>query len=257
MRTVRLTVNGRSVVEAIDERTHLADFLRDKLTLTATHLRCEQGVCGACTLLIDGQPARSCITYAALCEGAEVTTLEGLEHDSVVTALRRAFMAEHALQCGFCTPAMLVTARDIVTRVAFADDSRIRLELSGNLCRCTGYAGIVRAIRRVLDERNAGTLSATRPSRERLGQVGARPQHSLRRASSPFRQGLHPQARLRPLTPSALPQQYPTSRSDNPSPSRSRPRRSGAFFPTSPALCRACRARHWPGRSRTTVSSAA
>jgi aerobic carbon-monoxide dehydrogenase small subunit len=174
MRTIRLTVNGRPVVEAIDERMHLADFLREKLTLTATHLRCEQGVCGACTLLIDGQTARSCITYAALCEGAEVTTLEGLEHDPVVVALRHAFMMEHGLQCGFCTPAMLVTARDIVTRVPDAEDARIRLELSGNLCRCTGYAGIVRAIRRVLDERKAGTLKATVPVRERLGPVGTR-----------------------------------------------------------------------------------
>jgi len=175
MRTVRLTVNGRPVTETVDERMHLADFLREKLTLTATHLRCEQGVCGACTLLIDGHPARSCITYAVLCEGADITTLEGLEHDPVVVALRRAFMVEHGLQCGFCTPAMLVTARDIVTRVTDADDARIRLELSGNLCRCTGYAGIVRAIRRVVNERKAGTLVAAAPARERLGPVGARP----------------------------------------------------------------------------------
>ena len=175
MRTVRLTVNGQPVTETVDERMHLADFLREKLTLTATHLRCEQGVCGACTLLIDGHPARSCITYAVLCEGADITTLEGLEHDPVVVALRRAFMVEHGLQCGFCTPAMLVTARDIVTRVTDADDARIRLELSGNLCRCTGYAGIVRAIRRVVNERKAGTLVAAAPARERLGPVGARP----------------------------------------------------------------------------------
>ena len=174
MRTVSLTVNGRAVTEAIDERTHLADFLREKLTLTATHLRCEQGVCGACTLLIDGQPARSCITYAALCDGAEVTTLEGLEHDPVMAALRRAFMAEHGLQCGFCTPGMLVTARDIITRLPEADDARIRLELSGNLCRCTGYVGIVRAIRRVAAERKAGRLAPVTSARDRLGPVGAR-----------------------------------------------------------------------------------
>jgi carbon-monoxide dehydrogenase small subunit len=174
MRTVRLTVNGRPVTETVDERMHLADFLRDKLTLTATHLRCEQGVCGACTLLIDGHPARSCITYAVLCEGADITTLEGLEHDPVVAALRQAFMMEHGLQCGFCTPAMLVTARDIVTRVPDADDARIRLELSGNLCRCTGYAGIVRAIRRVINESKAGKLETSAPVRERLGPVGAR-----------------------------------------------------------------------------------
>jgi carbon-monoxide dehydrogenase small subunit len=175
MRNVGLIINGRYVVETIDERMHLADFLREKLTLTATHLRCEQGVCGACTLLIDGHPARSCITYTVLCEGADITTLEGLEADPVVTVLRQAFIKEHGLQCGFCTPAMLVTARDIVMRLPQADDARIRRELSGNLCRCTGYAGIVRAIRRVLDERSGGNLTAGAPAQQRLGPVGARP----------------------------------------------------------------------------------
>ena len=174
MKTLHITVNGRPVVETIDERMHLADFLRDKLNLTATHLRCEQGVCGACTLLIDGEPARSCITYAGLCEGADVTTLEGLEHDPVIAALRDAFSVEHGLQCGFCTPGMLVTARDIIVRLPDADDARVRLELSGNLCRCTGYVGIVRAIRRVLDARNAGMLTVNAAPRRNLGPVGAR-----------------------------------------------------------------------------------
>ena len=150
---VRLTVNGKTVVESVEPRTHLADLLRDKLRLTGTHLRCEQGVCGACTVLIDGQPARSCITYASLCEGASVVTIEGLENDAVTARLRRAFSLEHGLQCGFCTPGMLVTARDIVMRIPDADEARIRLELSGNLCRCTGYAGIVRAVQRVLAEK--------------------------------------------------------------------------------------------------------
>jgi carbon-monoxide dehydrogenase small subunit len=174
MKTLHITVNGRPVVETIDERMHLADFLRDKLNLTATHLRCEQGVCGACTLLIDGEPARSCITYAGLCEGADVTTLEGLEHDTVIAALREAFSAEHGLQCGFCTPGMLVTARDVITRLPEADEARVRLELSGNLCRCTGYVGIVRAIRRVLDARKAGMLTVNAAPRKSLGPVGAR-----------------------------------------------------------------------------------
>jgi aerobic carbon-monoxide dehydrogenase small subunit len=174
MRTVRLRVNGRDVTEAMDERTHLADFLRDKLALTATHLRCEQGVCGACTLLIDGQPARSCITYAVLCEGADVTTLEGLEKDPVIAALRDAFTAEHGLQCGYCTPGMLVTARDIVTRLPDADEARIRLELAGNLCRCTGYVGIVRAIRRVLEACRNGNVVAAAPAPRRRGPVGSR-----------------------------------------------------------------------------------
>src|SRR6516164_6365879 len=136
MKAVGLTVNGLPVIETVEPRTHLADLLRERLGLTGTHLRCEQGACGACTLLIDGQPVRSCITYAVLCEGAQITTIEGLEDDPVMTALRQAFTAEHGLQCGFCTPGMLITARDIVTRLPAADQRRVRLELSGNLCRC-------------------------------------------------------------------------------------------------------------------------
>ena len=174
MKPIQLTVNGRSVVESVEARTHLADFLREKLNLTGTHLRCEQGVCGACTLLIDGQPARSCITYAVMCDGAAITTIEGLDDDPVMAALRRAFSEEHGLQCGFCTPAMLVTARDIVARVPEADDARIRLELSGNLCRCTGYVGIVRAVSRVLKERREGAFASVPSPSSPLGPVGAR-----------------------------------------------------------------------------------
>ena len=173
MTPVVLTVNGTQVSEAVEPRTHLADLLREKVGLTGTHLRCEQGACGACTLLIDGEPARSCITYAVLCEGAQITTIEGLENDPVMIALRRAFTAEHGLQCGFCTPGMLVTARDIVTRLPDADERRIRLELRGNLCRCTGYVGIVRAIRRVLQERRRGSLAASAYARRSLGPVGS------------------------------------------------------------------------------------
>jgi carbon-monoxide dehydrogenase small subunit len=150
---VSLTVNGHTVRARVAPRTHLADFLREHLLLTGTHLGCEHGVCGACTLLIDDAPARSCIAFAAACEGADVRTIEGLEHDPIITLLRAAFTAEHALQCGYCTPGMLVTARDIVLRLPDADADRIRLELAGNLCRCTGYAGIVHAIQRVLRER--------------------------------------------------------------------------------------------------------
>ncbi len=153
MTAVSLRVNGRDVTAQAEPRTHLADFLRETLLLTGTHLGCEHGVCGACTVLLDGEPARACIAYAADCAGKDVCSIEGLEDDPTVAALRSAFSAEHALQCGYCTPGMLVTARDIVLRLPRADDDRIRLELSGNLCRCTGYNGIVRAIRRVLDSR--------------------------------------------------------------------------------------------------------
>lgn len=175
MKQVRLTINGRAVSESVEPRMHLADLLRERLNLTATHLRCEQGACGACTVLIDGQPARSCITYVGLCDGAEVTTLEGLEHEPMLADLRRAFSAEHALQCGYCTPGMLVTARDIVTRLPDADSDRIRLELSGNLCRCTGYVGIVRAISRVLQERREAGIAVGARAETPLGPVGARP----------------------------------------------------------------------------------
>jgi carbon-monoxide dehydrogenase small subunit len=160
MTALSLSVNGRLVSAEVEPRTHLADFLRDHLLLTGTHTGCEHGVCGACTILIDGAPARSCIHFAAGCDGADVRTIEGLGEDAVTARLRHAFSAEHALQCGYCTPGMLVTARDIVHRLPDADDDLIRLELAGNLCRCTGYNGIVRAIRRVLDER----LDIARPA---------------------------------------------------------------------------------------------
>ena len=144
---IQLSVNGRRVNAEVEPRTQLADFLREQLYLTGTHLGCEHGVCGACTIEIDGAPARSCITYAVSCGGSAVRTIEGFDDDPVMAQLREAFSAEHALQCGYCTPGMLVTARDIVMRLPHADEPRVRLELSGNLCRCTGYVGIVRAVR--------------------------------------------------------------------------------------------------------------
>jgi carbon-monoxide dehydrogenase small subunit len=153
---IKLTVNGEAVEALVEPRLHLADFLREQLHLTGTHLGCEHGVCGACTLMIDGAPARSCIAYAVACDGAAIRTIENFDDDPVMTALRTAFTAEHALQCGYCTPGMLATARDIVTRLPDADEARIRHELSGNLCRCTGYVGIVEAIKRVLRERGGG-----------------------------------------------------------------------------------------------------
>jgi carbon-monoxide dehydrogenase small subunit len=174
MKPVRFSVNGVAVTERVEPRTHLADFLRERLNLTATHLRCEQGACGACTLLIDGQPARACITFAALCDGAEITTLEGMADDAVMVALRRAFSEEHGLQCGYCTPGMLITARDIVIRLPEADSAHIRLEISGNLCRCTGYVGIVRAIARVLEEQRNGQVAKVACRQSPLGPVGVR-----------------------------------------------------------------------------------
>lgn len=157
MNEISLRINGQEISARVEPREQLADFLREHMLLTGTHLGCEHGICGACTVLIDGEPARSCITYAVMLDGAEVTTVEGLDDDPVAEELRRAFKQEHGLQCGYCTPGMMVMARDIVRRWAgrreAEDDSQlIRRELSGNLCRCTGYAGIVRAVRSVLDK---------------------------------------------------------------------------------------------------------
>ena len=150
MMQLDISVNGKERHASIEPRTTLADFVREECSLTGTNLGCEQGVCGACTLMIDGAPMRSCIIPAASCSGAEVRTIEDFDHDPLMVELREAFTAEHALQCGYCTPGMLATARDIVTRLPDADEARIRLELSGNLCRCTGYVGLVRAVQRVL-----------------------------------------------------------------------------------------------------------
>jgi len=151
MTRVSLTVNGEDITAEIEPRMHLADFLRETQLLTGTHIGCEHGVCGACTIQIDGAPARSCITLAVTCEGADIRTVEGFDDDPVMARLRDAFTKEHALQCGYCTPGMLVAARDIVQRLPDADETRIRQELEGNLCRCTGYVGIVRAVKSVLE----------------------------------------------------------------------------------------------------------
>jgi carbon-monoxide dehydrogenase small subunit len=166
---IQLTVNGKAVSAEVEPRLQLADFLREHLLLTGTHLGCEHGVCGACTIELDGVPARSCIAYAVTCDGADVRTIEGFDEDNVMAELREAFSAEHALQCGYCTPGMLITARDIVTRLPHADEARIRKELAGNLCRCTGYVGIVRAIQKVIAERGDG--SAPRVESAVIGAV--------------------------------------------------------------------------------------
>ena len=175
-KTVSLTVNGQAVTATVEPRTHLADFLREHLLLTGTHLGCEHGVCGACTVEIDGQIARSCITYALACDGAEVRTIEGFDDDPVMARLRRAFTAEHGLQCGYCTPGMLIAARDIVTRLPAADARRIRVELSGNLCRCTGYQGIVAAVARVLAESGGAVAAAPEPEAETAARPSAAPE---------------------------------------------------------------------------------
>jgi aerobic-type carbon monoxide dehydrogenase small subunit (CoxS/CutS family) len=143
---ISATINGKKLQSAVEPRTSLADLLREELRLTATHLGCEQGVCGACTVLIDGQPARACITLAVAADGSEIRTLEGLDQDRLMAVLKDAFEDKHGLQCGFCTPGMLISAWDLIRRKTDLSDADIRIAMSGNLCRCTGYQGIVRSI---------------------------------------------------------------------------------------------------------------
>jgi carbon-monoxide dehydrogenase small subunit len=157
---IALIVNGRTLQALVEPRTHLGDFLREHCRLTGTHLGCEHGVCGACTVLIAGAPARSCIAYAIACDGLAIQTIEGFDDDSIMADLREAFSREHALQCGFCTPGMLIASRDIVQRLPNAGERRIRVELSGNLCRCTGYRGIVNAVRSVVEARSTQPAAA-------------------------------------------------------------------------------------------------
>ena len=188
-KTITLNVNGRAVTAVVEPRQHLADFLREELLLTGTHLGCEHGVCGACTLMIDGEISRSCITYAVACDGAEIRTIEDFDEDAVMACLRRAFSEEHGLQCGYCTPGMLIAARDIVTRLPEADEGRIRAELSGNLCRCTGYMGVVKAVRRTMQARGSPTqvlpANPDQSSRVALGPKRA-PDSGVVAAPEPF-----------------------------------------------------------------------
>ncbi|MGE4373810.1 MAG: 2Fe-2S iron-sulfur cluster-binding protein [Xanthobacter sp.] len=172
MQKVALTLNGKPVSAEVEPRTNLVDFVRDTLNATGSHIGCEHGVCGACTILVDGEPARGCLSMATACDGADVVTIEGLDEDEVTSELRTAFNREHALQCGFCTPGMLVSARDLVLRLPTPDENRIRLGLAGNLCRCTGYAGIVQAVSSVIAQRRARGIQPA-PANRPVGPVGA------------------------------------------------------------------------------------
>ena len=146
MTAFRVRINGSEVADDVPPRLSLADFLRERRNLTGTHLGCEHGVCGACTVLVDGEPARSCLMLAVACDERAVETIEGFARDPVIAALRRNFHQYHALQCGYCTPAMLITARDLILRKRAGSEREIRAGLAGNICRCTGYTNIVTAI---------------------------------------------------------------------------------------------------------------
>jgi aerobic carbon-monoxide dehydrogenase small subunit len=150
-REITVTVNGVAYRRRVEPRLLLADFLRYELGFTGTHVGCEHGVCGACTVLVDGDSARSCLMLAVQADGCRVETVEGLGTIGQLNLLQEAFRTHHALQCGFCTPGMLMTATDMLRKYPLASDDDIREGLSGNLCRCTGYDHIVKAIRAVID----------------------------------------------------------------------------------------------------------
>jgi aerobic-type carbon monoxide dehydrogenase small subunit (CoxS/CutS family) len=146
---VEIVVNGEKRVAVAEPRTLLCDFLRHGLGLTGTHVGCEQGVCGACTVFVDGRPARSCLTFAVQVEGAQVRTVEGMATAGELSDVQQAFRAEHGLQCGFCTPGLLASTEALLAELPDPSDEEIREYLSGNVCRCTGYQGIVAAVRHV------------------------------------------------------------------------------------------------------------
>ena len=151
---ISVDVNGERVEAYVLPRTNLADFLRENLKLTGTHVGCEHGVCGACTIRVNGEIVRSCLMLAVQAEGASVETIEGLSDSGEISDLQEAFRARNALQCGYCTPAMLITAQDLLKAEAEPDRERIREHLSGNYCRCTGYQAIVDAVEAAARARN-------------------------------------------------------------------------------------------------------
>ena len=147
MISITLRVNGSERTAAVEPRRSLVDFLRHDLGLVGTHVGCEHGVCGACTVMLDGRTVRSCLLFAAQADGSEVTTIEGIGTDEALHPLQVAFQQHHALQCGFCTPGMILAALELLRDNADPSDEEIRVGLSGNLCMCTGYVNIVRAVR--------------------------------------------------------------------------------------------------------------
>lgn len=155
---IQLAVNGQATTRQVESRVTLGDFLRDELSLTGTHLGCEHGVCGACTVLVDGQPVRSCLMFAVQADGCTVTTVEGLATEDL-HPLQEAFHRHHGLQCGYCTPGMLMALVPFVESRTSASETEIREAISGNLCRCTGYEGIIQAVQDVLGATSASAAA--------------------------------------------------------------------------------------------------
>ena len=152
--SITVTVNGMAETAEVEPRLLLADFLRENLDLTGTHVGCEHGICGACTVLMNGDSVRSCLTFAVQADGAKVETVESLGNIDALGPLQEAFRENHALQCGFCTPGMLMTATDMLRKYPLETDDDIRDGLSGNICRCTGYQNIVAAVRSAAEKRD-------------------------------------------------------------------------------------------------------
>jgi len=150
---VAVTVNGEDVRERVDARKTLVDFLREELALTGSHVGCEQGVCGACSVRVDGVLVRGCLMLAVQCDGVRVDTIEGVADSGEIADLQQAFIARNALQCGYCTPGMLLTAQELLARGGVPSRKQIRAHLSGNYCRCTGYQAIVDAVEAVAKTR--------------------------------------------------------------------------------------------------------
>lgn len=178
---VQFSVNGERVGIDVEPRRTLADALREDCALTGTHLGCEHGVCGACTVLVDGEPARACLMFAVQVEGSTVTTIEGLEGaDGELHPLQEAFVTHHGLQCGFCTPGMVMSALHLIDTQPDADRETIREEMSGNICRCTGYQGIVDAI-------EAASATQQRGDEDAAADMGT----AILRTSDAAKDGIH------------------------------------------------------------------
>ena len=154
--TIKLTVNGESISETVEARKSLVDFLREDLSLTGSHIGCEHGFCGACTVRVDGVIVRGCLTLAVQCDGARVETIEGVSDTGEIADLQSAFEKRNALQCGFCTPGMLLTAQELLLHAESPSRAQIREHLSGNYCRCTGYQAIIDAVESVAQARARG-----------------------------------------------------------------------------------------------------
>ncbi|MSP51286.1 MAG: (2Fe-2S)-binding protein [Alphaproteobacteria bacterium] len=155
---VRLTVNGRVYERTVEPRLLLVDFLRHELGLTGTHVGCAHGVCGACTVIMNGETVRTCITFAVQAEGAQIKTVEGLAENGRLNPIQQAFHENHALQCGYCTPGFLMTVTEFLDENPDPSENEIRHALAGNLCRCTGYVNIVRAVRAAAEKMRSGAV---------------------------------------------------------------------------------------------------